>query len=335
MTARQRVGLHRACEKRRTAACRLRLQRSLDGTGDLIMWNRSNRFFLTIGAALTASAFACQSHAAVITFTGGTVVRLDATLETTNNAAIWDNVDYYDEGGFRFDFLPNTAIGFSTNIGDYYGVGNDVIHAHWDTGLFGTVEWHEDYTLPSLWKFYEPSKISHGSYWHYWGTEQEVEWKNNFKLWMTFINEYKNRGGRVTVGTDSGFIYQLYGFAYPREMELLREAGFHPLEVIRAATLNGAEALGWDDKIGSVQIGKLADFVIVEENPLVNLKVLYGTGAIKLTDANEVVRVGGVKYTIKDGIIYDAKRLLADVKAMVDAEKAKTNWKLKQPGVKD
>jgi imidazolonepropionase-like amidohydrolase len=196
-------------------------------------------------------------------------------------------------------------------------------------------EWHEDYTLPSLWKFYEPSKISHGSYWHYWGTEQEVAWKQNFKLWMTFINEYKNRGGRVTVGTDSGFIYQLYGFAYPREMELLREAGFHPLEVIRAATLNGAEALGCDDKIGSVQIGKLADFVIVEENPLVNLKVLYGTGAIKLTDANEVVRVGGVKYTIKDGIIYDAKRLLAEVKAMVDAEKAKTNWKLKQPGIKD
>ena len=196
-------------------------------------------------------------------------------------------------------------------------------------------EWHEDYTLPSLWKFYEPSKISHGSYWHYWGTEQEVEWKNNFKLWMTFINEYKNRGGRVTVGTDSGFIYQLYGFAYPRELELLREAGFHPLEVIRAATLNGAEALGWDDKIGSVQIGKLADFVIVEENPLMNLKVLYGTGAIKLTEANEVVRVGGVKYTIKDGVIYDAKRLLADVKAMVDKEKAKTNWKLKQPGIKN
>lgn len=196
-------------------------------------------------------------------------------------------------------------------------------------------EWHEDYTLPSLWKFYEPSKISHGSYWHYWGTEQEVAWKENFKLWMTFINEYKNRGGRVAVGTDSGFIYQLYGFSYPREMELLREAGFHPLEVIRAATLNGAEALGWDDKIGSVQIGKLADFVILEENPLMNLKVLYGTGAVKLTKDNEVVRVGGVKYTIKDGIIYDAKRLLADVKAMVDAEKEKTNWILKQPGVKN
>jgi len=196
-------------------------------------------------------------------------------------------------------------------------------------------EWHEDYTLPSLWKFYEPSKISHGSYWHDWGTEQEVSWKQNFQLWMTFINEYKNRGGRVTTGSDSGFIYQLYGFAYIRELELLREAGFHPLEVIRAATLNGAEALGMEDKIGSIQIGKLADFVIVEENPLANLKVLYGTGAIKLTEDNKVVRVGGVKYTIKDGVIYDAKRLLADVKAMVDAEKAKTNWKLKQPGIKE
>ena len=196
-------------------------------------------------------------------------------------------------------------------------------------------EWHEDYTLPSLWTFYEPSKISHGSYWHYWSTEQEIEWKKNFHLWMTFINEYKNRGGRITTGSDSGFIYQLYGFAYIRELELLREAGFHPLEVIRAATLNGAEALGWDDKIGSIQIGKLADFVIVEENPLKNLKTLYGTGAIKLTDANEVVRVGGVKYTIKDGVIYDAKRLLSEVKTMVDAEKAKTNWKLMQPGVKN
>ncbi len=196
-------------------------------------------------------------------------------------------------------------------------------------------EWHETYTLPSLWKFYEPSKISHGSYWHYWGTEQEVAWKNNFQLWMTFINEYKNRGGRVTAGSDSGFIYQLYGFAYIRELELLREAGFHPLEVIRSATLNGAEALGWDDKIGSIQIGKLADFVIVEENPLQNLKVLYGTGAIKLTESNEVVRVGGVKYTIKDGVIYDAKKLLLDVKQMVDAQKEEKNWILKQPGIKD
>lgn len=195
-------------------------------------------------------------------------------------------------------------------------------------------EWHEDYTMPSLWEFYQPSKISHGSYWHFWGTEQEVNWRENYHLWMTFINEYKNRGGRVTAGSDSGFIFQLYGFAYVRELELLREAGFHPLEVIRAATLNGAEALGMDKQIGSVEVGKLADFVIVEENPLVNLKVLYGTGAIKLTEDNEVVRVGGVKYTIKDGVVYDAKELLADVKKMVDEKKAETGFEIKQPGIK-
>lgn len=194
-------------------------------------------------------------------------------------------------------------------------------------------EWHEEYTLPSLWKFYQPSKVSHGSYWHFWGTEEEVNWRENYRLWMTFVNEYKNRGGRVTTGSDSGFIFQLYGFAYIRELELLREAGFHPLEIIRSATLYGAQALGKEKEIGSVEVGKLADFVIVEENPLQNLQVLYGTGAIKLTDDNKVVRVGGVKYTVKDGIIYDAKKLLADVRRIVAEEKAKTGFVIKQPGI--
>lgn len=195
-------------------------------------------------------------------------------------------------------------------------------------------EWHEDYTMPSLWRFYMPSKISHGSYWHFWGTEEEVDWKKNYQLWMTFINEYKNRGGRVTAGSDSGFIFQLYGFAYIRELELLREAGFHPLEVVRSATLNGAEALGMGDKIGTVSVGKMADFVIVEENPLQNLKVLYGTGAIKLTEENEITRVGGVKYTVKDGVVFDAQTLLEDVKKMVKAAKSDEDFEITQPGVK-
>ncbi len=194
-------------------------------------------------------------------------------------------------------------------------------------------EWHEDYTLPSLWKFYEPSRDSHGSYWFNWGTEQEVQWKENYRLWMTFINEYKNRGGRVIAGSDNGFIYQLYGFGFIRELELLREAGFHPLEVIRSATLYAAQALGAEKDLGTIEVGKLADMIIVDENPLENLQVLYGTGAIRLDADNKIKRVGGVRYTIKDGIVYDAKKLLADVKKMVEIEKAKTGWKLKQPGV--
>lgn len=195
------------------------------------------------------------------------------------------------------------------------------------------LEWHETYTMPKLWMFFQPSRISHGSYWHYWGTEEEVHWRENYRLWMTFVNEYKNRGGRVTAGSDSGFIFQLYGFAYIRELELLREAGFHPLEVIRSATLYGAEALGLDKEIGSVEVGKLADLIIIDQNPLQNLSCLYGTGAIKLNDENKVERVGGVKYTIKDGIIFDAKQLLLDVKTMVDKEKEETGFILYQPGM--
>jgi len=194
-------------------------------------------------------------------------------------------------------------------------------------------EWHEEYTLPSLWDFYQPSRKSHGAYWYYWTTEDEVEWKNNYRLWMTFVNEYKNRGGRVTVGSDSGFIFKLYGFDTIREMELLREAGFSPLEVIRAATLKGAEALGRASELGTVEPGKLADLVVVEENPLQNLAALYGTGAIKLDEKNQVKRVGGVRFTIKDGIVYDAKRLLADVRKMVREAKAKSGKTIVQPGM--
>jgi imidazolonepropionase-like amidohydrolase len=189
-------------------------------------------------------------------------------------------------------------------------------------------EWHERYTLPSLWQFYQPSRKAHGSYWFNWTTADEIEWKRNYRLWMEFVNEYKNRGGRVTTGSDSGFIFKLYGFDYIRELELLQEAGFHPLEVIRAATLSGATALtepkGKTPEFGTVRPGMLADLVLVEENPIANLKVLYGTGAIRINDeTGKVERVGGIKYVIKDGIVYDAKRLLADVEQMVAAAKKK------------
>lgn len=209
----------------------------------------------------------------------------------------------------------------------------NIYEANRDLHRARRAEWHEEYTLPSLWRFYQPSKISHGSYWHEWGTSQEINWRKNYQLWMTFVNEYKNRGGRVTAGSDSGFIFQLYGFAYVRELELLQEAGFHPLEVIRAATLNGAEALGVADQIGSIEVGKQADMILVSENPLKNLKVLYGTGAIKLTEDNEVVRAGGVTYTISNGVIYDAKGLLDKVKKMVSDAKAEEGFSLKQPGI--
>jgi len=71
-----------------------------------------------------------------------------------------------------------------------------------------------------------------------------------------------------------------------------------------------------------VREGMLADLVVVAENPVENLKVLYGTGWFKLNDqTGKVDRVGGIRYTIKDGIVYDARKLLEDVARMVEAQK--------------
>ncbi|MBH31680.1 MAG: amidohydrolase [Candidatus Marinimicrobia bacterium] len=200
-----------------------------------------------------------------------------------------------------------------------YSAGRDVMRAR-------NADFHEEYTLPSMWEFYTPSRLSHGSYFFDWTTWDEVAWRNFYRVWMMFLNDYKNMGGRVTTGSDSGFIYKLYGFGTIDEMELLQEAGFHPLEVIRAATMHGAETLhkpmGKPIEFGIVREGMLADILIVDENPIQNLKVLYGTGAVRLNDETGTPeRVGGVKYTIKDGIIFDAEDLRSDVRMMVRKQK--------------
>ncbi len=183
--------------------------------------------------------------------------------------------------------------------------------------------WHDEYTLPQLWDFFTPSRYAHGSYWFDWTTDEEVAWRKNYQLWMTFLNDFKNHGGRVTTGSDAGYIYKIYGFGFIRELELLREAGFNALEVIQAATLNGAEALGLEDEIGSVVPGKKADLIIVKDNPLANFKVLYGTGHYRLDENNQPIRTEGIRYTIKDGIVYDVQELLTDVRRIVAEEKTK------------
>jgi adenine deaminase len=110
------------------------------------------------------------------------------------------------------------------------------------------------------------------------------------------------------------------------DLELLQEAGFHPLEVIQSATMNGAltlyEPMHKAPEIGVVREGMLADMVIVDQNPLQNFKVLYANGTVRLNDrTGKVERVGGIKWTIKDGIAYDAKKLAADVAATVEKQK--------------
>ncbi len=238
-----------------------------------------------------------------------------------NMARLWDQISEpgSDEWYALMDRFLELDFGIDPTM-TIYEASRDVMRAR-------NADWHDEYTLPSQEEYYQPSRNAHGSYWFYWTTEDEVAWKNFYIRWMRFLNEYKNRGGIVTTGSDSGFIYKLYGFAYIRELELLREAGFHPIEVIRSATMYGAMQLnkpkGLEPDFGLIRKGLKADLVVVDENPLQNLKVLYGTGALKLNDeTGEVERVGGIKYTIKDGIVYDAKKLLEDVREMVRKAKA-------------
>jgi hypothetical protein len=95
-----------------------------------------------LAVGLIVACFAADSQAVVVTFTGGIVTRLDTTTQTTSNTVVWDNVDYYEEGGFRLDFTPNSgSAGFATHVGNYYVPSfNDVIHSHWSTGNFGQVQ---------------------------------------------------------------------------------------------------------------------------------------------------------------------------------------------------
>ena len=211
-----------------------------------------------------------------------------------------------------------------------YAASRDLMRAR-------NADWHSLYGLPSQWQFFQPSRAAHGAYWFYWTTEHEIGWKNFYRVWMALLNDYKNKGGKVTVGSDAGYIYNLYGFGTIHELEMLQEAGFHPLEVIRAATMHGAMEIakptGKAIEYGVLRPGMLADLLIVEENPLQNFKVLYGTGAERLNDeTGQVERVGGVKFTIKDGIVYDAKRLLAEVADLVAQAKVEDKDKTKATG---
>lgn len=202
-----------------------------------------------------------------------------------------------------------------------YSAGRDVMRAR-------NADWHARFTLPSLQRFFQPSRVNHGSYFWDWTTSDEIAWRRFYGPFMRLANDYKNLGGRVTVGSDPGYIYQTWGFSYIQELEMLQEAGFAPLEVIQAATINGAreifEPRGEEPPFGTVRPGMLADLVIVPENPLANLKTLYGTGHMRLNPrTQQVERVGGVRWTVKDGIVYDARALLESVARMVEEARAR------------
>jgi len=161
------------------------------------------------------------------------------------------------------------------------------------------------------------------------------------------VVEFARKGGMVTTGDDAGYIYSMYGFGISRELELQEEAGFHPLEVIEHATWNGARLIGMEDRLGKVREGFLADLLVVNGNPIENLRLLnpYGTDVMTVNgkvvsnyapvapvDRVQNVRAGGIEWTIKDGIPYHVPTLMREVKDMVArARREQTRTTTAQP----
>ncbi|HML16248.1 MAG TPA: amidohydrolase family protein [Bryobacteraceae bacterium] len=176
--------------------------------------------------------------------------------------------------------------------------------------------WFKDYLHPTLQKYFEPNPANHGSYFDHWTSTDEAYWRENYRIWMAAVREFARRGGIVGCGDDAGFIYSMYGFGLIRELELQQEAGFQPLEVIEHATANNARILGQEDHLGKIRAGYRADVIVVNGNPLEDLKVLYPTGVERWVDGKKI-HTGGVEWTVKDGIPYRGAALMAEVKDMV------------------
>jgi len=118
---------------------------------------------------------------------------------------------------------------------------------------------------------------------------------------MDFERAFVAAGGLLMAGLDpTGNGGIVAGFGDLREVELLVEAGFTPLEAIKIATLNGARFLGEDAHIGSIVVGKQADLMIVKGNP-----------AAKISD------IENVEIVFKDGVGYDSEKLIQSVQGLV------------------
>ncbi len=220
---------------------------------------------------------------------------------------LWREADW-DRLMKVFDAMIAANVAWDPTL-DIYEASRDLVRAQ-------NQPWFQDYLHPVLEEFFRPNPKNHGSYFLGWTSTDETFWKENYRLWMRAVREFAERGGTVGAGEDAGFIYQMYGFGLIRELELHQEAGFHPLKVIEHATGNNARILGEQERLGRVRVGYLADLIVVNGNPLENLKVLYATGVDEVRDG-KTVHTGGVEWTIKDGIPYHGPTLMREVKEVV------------------
>ncbi|NIM59424.1 MAG: amidohydrolase family protein [Candidatus Aminicenantes bacterium] len=100
-------------------------------------------------------------------------------------------------------------------------------------------------------------------------------------------------GVTIAAGTDAGNIGTLHGPSIFREFELMAEAGLSPLQILTAATINGAKFTGWQEKLGTIEAGKLADMVILNSDPLLDIQ-----------------NTSDIHLVIKDGMIFEPAQII-------------------------
>jgi hypothetical protein len=142
---------------------------------------------------------------------------------------------------------------------------------------------------PAVLAFYERGK-----------TSKDSAFRAVFKKVMAFDRAFFLAGGLLVAGSDPCCVTSMAGFGDQRNYELLIEAGFTPEEAIRVMTLNGATALGFASRLGSIEVGKQADLV-----------VLRGDAVRTPAAIRDVVIV------FRQGVGYDPAKLFAAVKGLV------------------
>jgi imidazolonepropionase-like amidohydrolase len=126
-------------------------------------------------------------------------------------------------------------------------------------------------------------------------------WPAAFQKEMEFEHAFAQAGGLLLAGLDpTGMGGVIAGFGDQREVELLVEAGFTPLEAIHIATANGAQFLGELDRIGTIAPGKQADLVVIQGDP-----------------SKKIEDIENVETVFKDGIGYDSAKLIEAVRGVV------------------
>ncbi|MBO3698855.1 amidohydrolase family protein [Roseivirga sp. E12] len=206
-----------------------------------------------------------------------------ATLQNLdiNDPAVDKQIDHFIANGVFFD-ATLTAYG-------YYGHRNSLYDY-----------WHNErqYLTPYAFEITKETRQELGMF-------QKI-----FDVKKVTVKKFFDKGGKITLGTDHPSVGEFIpGFSAHREMEALVSIGIPNAEVLKIATINGAEALRKSDILGSIEVSKLADAFVITGNPL-----------------EEITNTRNVQKVIKGGLVYDSKTLLKSVEGKM-GPKDEEDWK--------